>query len=372
MNFPPFRASVGLFIGVVTVAALTGCASNSSSPDTDADTLRVVTTTTQLTDFASIVGGSDIELTGLLPSGGSAHSFDPSPADLLALGQADVLVVNGAGLEGFIDSAVSASGFSGTIITAADGINLAEAAEITAAATNSAMLPEADSADHDHDHEGHDDPDHVHDHADHDHADHDHADHADHDHGDVNPHLWTSPHYAADMVNEIIAGFSSADPDHAADYTARGDAYVQELEILDGWIHEQFERVPESERLLVSGHDSLRYYLNDYNIVFAGAILPSFEDNAEPSAAQIDALVTEIQERGVKAIFVESSMNPKLAQTVAKEAGITVVNENSLYADSLGNAESGADSYINATILNTQTILTAWGVTPDAVPTELQ
>lgn len=359
MNFPSSRVTVGLVATTIAVVALTGCTAPTTAQNDSGDVLRVVATTTQLTDFAGIVGGADIELTGLLPSGGSAHHFDPSPADLLALGQADVLVVNGAGLETFIDSAVDASGFTGTVITAADGIDIDEARTITAEASADA---EHDHADHDHDHAEHDHAEHEHEHE------HDHE----HDHGDVNPHIWTSPHFASDMVREIAAGFSAADSEHAAEYTARADAYVAQLDVLDTWIHTQFERIPAAERVLVSGHDSLRYYLHDYNIAFAGAILPSFEDNAEPSAAQIDALVQEIRASGVKAIFVESSMSPKLAQTVAKEAGITVVDANALYADSLGTADSGADTYLGATIVNTNTILTAWGATPDALPTELQ
>ena len=128
---------------------------------------------------------------------------------------------------------------------------------------------------------------------------------------------------------------------------------------------------PEADRVLVSGHDSLRYYLHDYGIAFAGSLLPSFEDNAEPSAAEIDELVATIRERGVKAVFVESSMSPKLAQTVAAEAGVTVVDADALYTDSLA-ADGEGSTYLGATIRNTITILEAWGVTPDPLPAELE
>ncbi|MGD9607735.1 MAG: metal ABC transporter substrate-binding protein, partial [Leucobacter sp.] len=100
-------------------------------------------------------------------------------------------------------------------------------------------------------------------------------------------------------------------------------------------------------------------------------LLPSFEDNAEPSAAEIDSLVAAIREQGVKAIFVESSMSPKLAEAVASEAGVIVVDASALYADSLG-TDDGTDTYIGATIHNTVTILEAWGVTPDPLPAELE
>ncbi len=345
---------------LASLLALTACSGGANADDGGDAGLKVVATTTQLTDFASEVGGDDIELTGLLAPNASAHHFDPSPADLLALGEADVLIVNGADLESFVDDAVDASGFDGTIITAADGIDLDEAKHITAegAATD----------EHEHEHAG--DAEHA-DEADHDH---DHADEAehDHDHGDVNPHIWTSPKNAVGMVAEIAAGLAAADADHAGDYEQRAASYTERLQELDTWIAAQFERVPADERVLVSGHDSLRYYLHDYGIEFAGSILPSFEDNAEPSAAEIDALVASIEEHGVRAVFVESSMSPKLAQTIADEAGVEVVDSENLYADSLGAPDSDGATYIGATVHNTELILDAWGAQVDAVPDSLQ
>jgi ABC-type Zn uptake system ZnuABC Zn-binding protein ZnuA len=362
-----------LALTAATALALTGCSSPADSGGDGGDRLRVVAKTTQLADFASEVGGDDIELTGLLPVGGSAHHFDPTPADLLALGQADVLIVNGAGLETFIDSAVEASGFDGAIVEASQGVDLELAREITAEAGGDG------ADDHDHDHEAEaeaGDAAQADDQADHDHAadDHAHEEEAgedDHDHGDLNPHLWTSVRFAQGMVHEIAHGLSDADPQHAAAYEERAEAYEAKLAALDEWIAAQYERVPAEQRVLVSGHDSLRYYLHDYDIEFAGSILPSFEDNAEPSAAQIEALVAAIRERGVRAIFVESSMSPKLAQTIADESGAAVVDAEVLYADSLGPAGSGAETYLGATERNTTTILEAWGFTLDPLPSAL-
>lgn len=376
----PASALPALAALAATTLVLAGCSSAGGDDSAgggagaSGDALRVVATTTQLADFAAIVGGDDIELTGLLPLGGSAHHFDPTPADLLALGSADVLIVNGAGLETFIESAVDASGFDGLLIEAGEGVDLVLAGEITQEAL--------DASEHAHDEHEHDHDEAHHDHADDDHADHDHADHAhdhgdhahdhDHDHGDLNPHLWTSPRFAADMVHEIAEGLGEADPPHATQYDERAHAYMAQLAELDEWIAAQFAAVPADERVLVSGHDSLRYYLHDYGIAFAGSILPSFEDNAEPSAAEIEALVAAIAERGVQAIFVESSMSPKLAETVGREAGVTVVSESALYADSLGAPGSGAENYIDATVHNTTTILEAWGYTVAPLPEALQ
>lgn len=371
----PLRLAALGGAALAAALVLSSCSSGGDgAAESDSDRLRVVATTTQLTDFAQQIGGDDIALTGLLAPGGSAHHFDPTPADLLALGEADVLIVNGAGLETFVDSAVEASGFDGEIITASEGIDLEEAEAITA---------EGGEA-HDHAEDEHAADEHAaeDDHADHDHAEEEHAaedDHADldhaeddHDHGSVNPHIWTSPRNAEGMVSMIAGDLARIDPAHADGYTERADAYLAQLDALDAWISEQYERVPAADRVLVSGHDSLRYYLHDYGIEFAGSILPSFEDNAEPSAADIDALVASIREHGVTAVFVESSMSPKLARTIADEAGVQVVDAESLYADSLGAPGSDGETYIGATLHNTRVILDAWGAEADPVPDTLQ
>ncbi|GAA2178049.1 metal ABC transporter substrate-binding protein [Leucobacter tardus] len=362
------RLVTGSAVALAAALGLAGCAS-SGAGEADGDQLQVVATTTQLTDFAQEIGGDDIALTGLLPAGGSAHHYDPSPDDLLALGQADVLIVNGAGLETFIDDAIEASGFDGTLVDASQGVDLAEAEAITSEAEHAA---EHDHADDGHDHEHADEGDASHDDAhDHEHAESGDEEH-DHDHGPVNPHLWTSPQYAKGMATEVMDGLVAADPDRADDFTSRGEAYTAKLDALDEWVSTEMAKVPEADRIMVSGHDSLRYYLHDYDIAFAGSILPSFEDNAEPSASEIDALVHEIEEQGVKAVFVESSMNPKLAETIAQEAGVEVVDSDSLYADSLGAEDTDAATYVGATVHNTQLMLEAWGVTPDAVPADLE
>lgn len=369
-----------LALGAAAALALTSCsASDEASQPKRGDHLKVVVTTTQLADFAAEVGGNDIELTGMLAPGSSAHHFDPTPADLLSLGQADVLIVNGAGLDEFIDSAIDASGFSGTLVDASAGLDLETARAITAETL--------EGQNHEGEHEHIDTHGHSHDGAEGaaepqsadsegsessetSEEDHDH-DH-DHEHGDLNPHLWTSPRFAQGMVQQIADELAKIDPEHGDGYYERAGAYNAKLVTLDEWIAAQFARVPAADRVLVTGHDSLRYYLHDYGIAYAGSLLPSFEDNAEPSAAEIDSLVTAIKSSGVKAIFVESSLSPKLAKTVAQEAGVAVVDADSLYVDSLGPDGSGAETYISASLHNTRVILEAWGASIDPVPSALE
>jgi len=355
-----------LLTASVAALGLAGCATGPAGAD-GGDRLRVVTTTTQITDFTQNVAGDLVDLTALLAPGASAHHFDPTAAQLQALGQADVLVVNGAGLEEWLDSAIEASGFDGTTVDSSEGIDL--------------------SGEHTHDH-GDEGDDHAHEdeaHADEAHADEAHTDEAhtdeahaedeahDHDHADGNPHIWTDPSIASEQVDNIAAGLAAADADNAADFEANAAAYTQQLADLDTWIAENVDAVPEADRVVVSNHDAFHYYLEHYDITFVGSIIPSFEDNAEPSAAELDALVSRIDEYGVKAIFSESSISSKTADAIGAAAGVEVYSgEDALYGDSLGAEGSEGDTYLDATIHNTRLILQSWGAEPTELPADLR
>jgi zinc/manganese transport system substrate-binding protein/manganese/iron transport system substrate-binding protein len=329
--------------------ALAGCASGSTgaTPGAEGESpLSVVATTTQVADFTRQIAGSAADVTQLIQPNQSAHSYDPSPADLAALGSADVLVTNGAGLEEWLDDAISASGFQGVTVDSSTGIALTD--------------DEADHSEADHDEAGHTDE----------------AEHTDddgHEHAAGNPHIWTDPKNAVVMVQNIADALSEADPAAAGEFEANAAAYEAKLTELDTWIRSNVDQVPAEERLLVSNHDAFGYFVTAYGITYVGSIIPSFDDNAEPSAAEIDALVAKIKETGVKAIFSEASISPKAADTIAQEAGVTVYSgDDALYGDSLGPAGSDGASYLSSQIHNATVILESWGITPSAVPADLE
>lgn len=334
--------------------ALAGCASGGGATETGAtasagEQLQVVATTTQVADFTRQVAGDAASVTQLIQPNQSAHSYDPSAADLAALGSADVLVINGAGLEEWLDDAISASGFSGTTIDASTGIELSddEAGDGHEHAEDEAHTEEA--------------------HTDEAHAEDEHA------HEGGNPHIWTDPHRAEQMVATIETGLAEADPAAAADFEANATAYEAKLAELDEWIHTNVDTVPEADRLLVSNHDAFTYFVDAYDITYVGSVIPSFDDNAEPSAAEIDELVAAIEATGVKAVFSEASISPKAADTIAAEAGVTVYSgEEALYGDSLGPEGSDGATYLASQIHNATVILESWGVTPTAVPQDLE
>ncbi|WEO77443.1 metal ABC transporter substrate-binding protein [Cryobacterium sp. SO2] len=320
---------------------LAGCSTTATNASAGSDTdLKVVATTTQIAELTrNIVGDTaGVTVTQLIQPNQSAHSYDPSVADLTALGAADVLVINGVGLEEWLDDAITASGFDGVTIDSDEGITILDG-----------------EAGHEED------------------GDTEAADDAEHDHAGGNPHIWTDVSNAEAMAATIADGLAGASSAHAADFESNETGYVARLADLDGWIHENIDAVPAEERLLVSNHDAFGYFTAAYGITYVGSVIPSFDDNAEPSAAEIDTLVAAIRATGVKAVFSEASINPKAADTIAEEAGVTVYSgDDALYGDSLGPADSDGATYIASQLHNVRLILESWGVTPTAVPADLQ
>jgi zinc/manganese transport system substrate-binding protein/manganese/iron transport system substrate-binding protein len=344
-----------LAAGVLTLAS---CATPAASGTGSETGPKIVATTTQVGDFARELVGGTAEVTQLLSAGQSAHGFDPSAAQLLALTDADALVVNGAGLESWLDDAVSASGFDGVLIDASTGIEL------------------FGTGDHEaHEEEAHDDGATETAEAHDEHAADEHADdeHTEDEHAEGNPHIWTDPELAEQMVENIGDGLAKVPGVDTAAVETNERAYLDQLEALDAWIEENVERVPAEQRLLVTNHDAFTYFVDAYGITFVGSVIPSFDDNAEPSAAEIDDLVTKIRATGVQAVFSEASISPKAAETIAREAGVTVYSgEDALYGDSLGTDGSDGATYLGSQEHNVRLILESWGLEPSPLPAVLQ
>lgn len=370
-------AVAAILAGSVLALGLAGCA---SPEEPAAERISIVASTTQVADFTQQIAGDAAQVTSLIQPNQSSHSFDPTAADLAALANADVLVINGAGLEGWLENAVEASGFAGTTIDASTGVALMEFADDHGHDDHA-----HDEDDHDHDH-GHSHDDHGHDdhgHDDHSHDDHahdddhaheddDHADDHDHAHDGDDPHIWTSVGNAIAMVETIAAGLASVDAESAEAFDANAQSYIAQLEALDAWIIDNIDQIDPSERLLVTNHEAFGYFVEAYGITYVGAVIPSFDDNAEVSAADIDSLVSAIRSSGATAVFSETTLSPAAAETIADEAGVDVFSgADGLYGDSLGPVGSPGETYIGSMIHNVTVLVQAWGGSVTPVPAEL-
>jgi ABC-type Zn uptake system ZnuABC Zn-binding protein ZnuA len=158
------------------------------------------------------------------------------------------------------------------------------------------------------------------------------------------------------MVANIAKAFVAADPAHAADFDANLASYSAQLDQLDADIAAQIATL--SNKKLVTNHDAFGYYVQHYGLEFVGSIIPSFDTQAELSAADVSDLVARIKSQGVKTVFSESSLPPKTAAAIAKEAGVKVVaGEEALYGDTLGPPGSDGDTYVKMERHNTTVIV---------------
>ncbi|MCU0512625.1 MAG: metal ABC transporter substrate-binding protein, partial [Anaerolineae bacterium] len=336
--------------------------------------LKVVATTTIIADVAQNVGGDNVQVTALIPAEADVHAFEPSPADVARVAEADLVLVNGAGLEAFLGDLVE---------------NVAEV-ELSVVSTGIEVLAGGEH-DHGHEEEAHSDepattPDPMataeakdehgaedeHEHAagepvgvygvdaecgellaHHDDEEHSGEEHSeeeghdhDHEHGPCDPHFWTDPNNVLIWVDNIAEIFATADPDHADDYRANAAAYKEQLTALDAEVTALLADIPEDRRVIVTNHEFLAYFAHHYGFEVVGVVIPGGTTLAEPDPQALAELVEEINEEGVQAIFAEVSDPGILAQVVATEAGrdIAVVT---LYSDSLGAPGGEAGTYLD-------------------------
>jgi zinc/manganese transport system substrate-binding protein/manganese/iron transport system substrate-binding protein len=296
-------------VGAAIVAALlAGCAAASGGPSNGSGgkLLKVVATTTQVQDFTRVIGGGQISLTGILKPNVDPHDYEPSPADLDAIARANLLVINGVGMEKWLDDTVKSAGFRGTTVDTSKGVPIRRGASSEEVA------------------------------------------------GD--PHIWQNPLNAKVMVANIERALAAADPADAAYFERNLDAYTAKLSALDAEVARQLDSL--ANKKIVTNHDAFGYYIDRYHLDFVGSIIPSFDTSAELSAKDVADIVAKIKSTGVKAIFSESSLPPKTAETIANEAHVRVVEgENALYGDTLGPTGSDGATYLQMIEHNTKTIV---------------
>ena len=301
----------GLLVTTVTITGLLiaacGGGGASAAPSGSADRLQVVTTTTILADLVAQVGGDKVSVTSLVPKGGEVHTFDPTPSDVRRLTSADVVFINGLGLDEWLADLVKDAGTDAPVVALAeglDGVTYLEGGYHEE--EGGAPAEEASDA-----HAGE----------------------------EVNPHLWLNAAYAAKYSQRIAEALAAADPEGAADYKAGLAEYTKVLADLDATAKERLGAIPEANRAVISFHDAFPYFAAAYGLTIDGTVVDA--PGQDPSAGDVSALIKVVKEKGIKAIFAEAQFNEDLVRTIADETGATVVS--SLYTDTLGDAP--ADTY---------------------------
>lgn len=298
------------------LASMAACSGDPADEATSRD-IAVVATTSQIGALVHEVGTDLVDLKVLVGAGVDPHDYAATPADLRAIGEADVILKNGLGLDAFLDDLLVAAGGDAEVHVVTEGITLIEGGHA-----------HDDEDDHDHDHS--------------------------HNHGEFDPHVWHDPANARVMVDNIVTALRSVDPDNAATYEANGAAYKQVLDDTDADIRELIDAIPPENRKLVTTHDAFGYFIHAYGLEFTGAVIPGLSTDAEPSAQDLAGLAEAIEREGVRAIFVEDTVDPRIAEQLASDTGVEVVY--GLYSDSLGEPGSGAETVHGMLLANATTI----------------
>jgi zinc/manganese transport system substrate-binding protein len=273
----------------------------------DGGSLKVVATTPIIADLVRQVGGQRVEVESILPNNADAHDFEPRPEDIIKVEDAEAVFTHGLHLDEWANDLIENSGSDAHVFVVTDGIETLDSEE--------EEFAEGD------------------------------------------PHVWFDPTRAQQMVENIAAGLSAVDPDGTESYQQRASAYNAQLSTLDQEIKDRIALIPEDQRKMVTNHDALGYYADRYGLTVVGTVFPGTDTRSEPSAREVAELVETIQEQGVKAIFAENVVNPALAEELANEAGVEIVD--TLYTDSLGDPGSGGDTYIGLMQTDTRLIVEA-------------
>jgi manganese/zinc/iron transport system substrate-binding protein len=271
----------------VLAAALLACTAGAGARAEDAAPgLRAAATTGMVADLVRQVGGNRVEVVQLMEPGVDPHLYKPTAADAAELGRADVIFCSGLMLEGRMGDLFARLGRSGRKVYA-----------ITESVPEEQLLEPAEF-------EGH-----------------------------YDPHLWFDVGLWARTVPTIVEGLTAADPEGRDVYAANGAELARSLGELDAWCRALAESLPADRRILVTSHDAYNYFGRAYGFKVVG--LQGVSTVSEAALADMAGLVDFIRQQQIKAIFVESSVNPAAIRRVAEDAGITIGGE--IFSDALGN-----------------------------------
>ncbi len=287
----------------------------------DTPRLRVLTTIAPLYSWTVNVAGDAAQVENLLPADVGPHTYSFRPRDLRRLGNAQILIANGLGLEQWLEKALDSSAPSLKVVRIGDALR---PDWIHTVPTLDLPHEHSDSHDHDHGHEG-DQP---------------------------NPHVWLDPRLALRAVAEIARVLGEADPARAEIFQRNAAAYSTRLQALDAEIHGRLASLPR--RRLVTFHDAFPYFTRRYELELVGVI--EEVPNVDPSPRYLAKLLEVIRRDQVKAIFTEPQFNPRLARRLAADLGIACAE-----LDVLETGRLAPDFYEQGMRRNTDTLVRTLG-----------
>ena len=250
--------------------------------------LNVVASFSILADFARQVGGDKVGVTALVGPDSDVHVYTPTPHDAKDVGAAQLLIVNGLGLEGWLPRLQQASGSKAPIIVATQGITPRQRGS------------------------------------------------------DADPHAWQSVRNAMVYVRNISDALIAADPADAEIFKANAARYLAELEALDKEVRAEVEKIPTERRKVISTHDAFGYFADAYGIQFIAPLGVSTE--TEPSARDVAEIIRQVKKAQIPAVFLENFNDDRLVGRIAAETGAKIGG--TLYSDALSEEKGPVPTYI--------------------------
>jgi manganese/zinc/iron transport system substrate-binding protein len=316
-----FECLLGLLAACLLELTFSGC-SDSQSPDrqkapASGGKLRVVCTTGPVTDMLRQLGGDRLDVAGLMGPGVDPHLYKVLPEDMDQLEKADLIIYNGLHLEGRMIEALKQLGEHKRVVAVTHHLEETKDERLR-------KPPEFE--------------------------------------GYYDPHVWHAPRIWADCVKYVVDVLAEFDASHADDYRRNGAAYLKQIDEADQYCREQLALIPKEQRALVTAHDAFNYFCVAYDLT--SMPLKGVSTEEEVSIGRMQEVVDFLVARKVKAVFVESAVAPKLVEALLEpcaKAGhiVTIPKDKELYADALGDAKSGADTYLGMIKANVDIIVAA-------------
>ena len=313
-----------IFISSAIGAALIGTQGHAN-----AAALNVVASFSIIEDLVRNVGADRVTVKSIVGANGDAHTYEPKPADVIALKRADLVLVNGLQFDAFMQRLAKSSDTKAPVIEVSKGITPLENTE----------------GEHAHGDEHHD-----HDH-DHDHG----AGHHDHHHGQYDPHAWQSVPNAIIYVKNIAQALCVADKDGCDTYKTNASDYTKKLKALDESVRTAMAALPADKRTIITSHDAFGYLGATYGLTLLAPEGTSSE--SEATAADVAAIIRQVREDKGAAIFMENISNPALIKQISAESGVSVGGK--LYSDALSGPDEPASTYLKMMQYNVDTITKA-------------
>ncbi|MEE9513354.1 MAG: metal ABC transporter substrate-binding protein [Anaerolineales bacterium] len=281
--------------------------------------LQVIATTSIVADVVANVGGDAIELNSIIPRMTDPHGYQLTPGDLQMLHDADVVFINGLGLEEALEQTLAQLPEDIPILSLSGGIQLRE------------LTSERTDTNEDHETEAHTD-------------------------AGVDPHVWFDPMNIYIWTDNAAQSLAALDPANAASFQANSDTFHNQLEDLHNWTLTQLEEIPLADRILVTDHLLMGYFAQRYDFEILNALLPAFSSTASPSAQELADLQDSVRQSGVKVIFIGINSNRQLAEQMARDTSVAVVP---LYTGSLSALNGPASTYLTFMQYNVRAIVNA-------------